>query len=76
MGICRFRVDDVHHHSMPGFSLFFICVLQCPVVNENNNLLILLEQLHEIVLRVGALVLVSSRASTADQRHQRYLYGR
>ena len=68
-----FRIDNVHHHTVPGFSFFFGCVLPRSVVNEHINLLVLLEQLRELVLHIGALILIPSITSVGDQSHQSYL---
>ena len=31
-----FRIDNVHHHTVPGFSFLFGCVLQGPVVTDHT----------------------------------------
>ena len=68
-----FRIDNVHHHTIPGSSVFFGCVLQGPIANENINLLVLLGQPREIVLHACALILIPNITSVGDQRHQSYL---
>ena len=66
-----FRIDNVHHHAIPGSSVFFFgCVLQGPIANENINLWVLLGQPREIVLHACALILIPSITSVGDQRHQ------
>ena len=56
-----FRVANVHHHPMPGFSFFFGCVLQGLAVDAHFNL-----------LSLGATARNSSVRWCPDCRFQHY----